>query len=174
MSRIFSLLVALVLGLQFYATDAEAALVDAPVAASDYITFGGADWAYASPCAPFAPSCGVIDLSYQGGLGWALPSIAQMDAAIAAAGGAAAWTAMFQNIGACAAEYFSSSYSHCDYSQATNGDIYNYSANVIDANAYYDEVFVVRVAAVPVPASLPLIVGGLGLMGFVARRRKRT
>lgn len=173
MSRFFSMLAAMVLGFQMYATNADAALVNAPVAASDYITFGGDDWAYASPCAPFAPSCSVIDLSYQGAQGWALPSIAQMDAAIAAAGGAASWTAMFQSIGACAAEYFSN-YSHCDYSQATNGDIYNYSANVIDSNAYYDEVFVVRVAAVPVPASLPLIVGGLGLMGFVARRRKNA
>lgn len=30
----------------------------------------------------------------------------------------------------------------------------------------------VRVEAVPVPAALPLMLGGLGLMGFVARRRK--
>ena len=32
-------------------------------------------------------------------------------------------------------------------------------------------VATIRVSAVPVPAALPLIIGGLGLMGFAARRR---
>lgn len=32
----------------------------------------------------------------------------------------------------------------------------------------------IQVAAVPVPAALPLLAGGLGLMGFVARRRRKA
>ncbi len=30
------------------------------------------------------------------------------------------------------------------------------------------------IAPVPVPAALPLLLGGFGVMGFVARRRKRA
>ncbi|WP_209017012.1 VPLPA-CTERM sorting domain-containing protein [Roseibium aggregatum] len=37
-----------------------------------------------------------------------------------------------------------------------------------------DMVVRIDVTAVPVPAALPLLVGGLGVLGFVARRRKRT
>jgi hypothetical protein len=33
---------------------------------------------------------------------------------------------------------------------------------------------ILAVAATPIPAALPLFAGGLGLMGFLARRRKRN
>jgi hypothetical protein len=33
---------------------------------------------------------------------------------------------------------------------------------------------ILAVAATPIPAALPLFAGGLGLMGFLSRRRKRN
>ena len=51
------------------------------------------------------------------------------------------------------------------YSQASNADIF-------DANAAASSVSV-SLAATPLPAALPLFATGLGVMGFLARRRKR-
>ncbi|HID67378.1 MAG TPA: VPLPA-CTERM sorting domain-containing protein [Roseibacterium sp.] len=39
---------------------------------------------------------------------------------------------------------------------------------------YVVEYDAAPISPVPIPASLPLIVGGLGLMGFLGRRRKTS
>lgn len=160
-------------GLQAFARPADAALVDAPVDPADYITVGGDDWAWAGPCAPFSPSCGPIDLSYQAGQGWALATTAQLDAVIAAVGGLASWVAQFQPGDVCASRFFSNAHSHCDYGDGASGHIYNYSGN-LSPGATTLEVFAIRVAAVPVPAGLPLLLGGVGLLALLRRSKRQA
>ena len=60
---------------------AQAAVVNAPLPASTYITYNGYDWAWAFPIAPdgsYRPSSSdpryKIDLSYQSQFGWRLPT----------------------------------------------------------------------------------------------------
>lgn len=45
------------------------AITNAPVPTTNYITYGGLDWAWAAPCAAYGGSCGVVDMSYQSTLG---------------------------------------------------------------------------------------------------------
>lgn len=54
-----------------------------------------------------------------------------------------------------------------------SGNIFDFTSN---GTAQGDELYlsVLDVTAVPVPASLPLLAGGLGLMGWMARRRKKS
>lgn len=176
MKRLFVLAAWAFLGMQAVATPAQAAIDNGPVDSADYITIGGLDWAWASPCNPFAPTCGAIDLSVQGPLGWALASTSQIDDAIAAAGGLTGWVNQFQPGGICASRYFSNSWTNCDYSDALSGLIYNYSGNVEGAPGgiyeLYNETFTVREhVGVPAPDGLPLFMIGLGLVLFGAYRR---
>ena len=59
----------------------QAALVNAPVAANAYISFGGLDWAWAYPL----PASNGLDLSFQSQFGWRLPTLAELAAAPLAA-----------------------------------------------------------------------------------------
>jgi hypothetical protein len=54
---------------------------------------------------------------------------------------------------------------------STNGDITDTGGNGIDLLVYAGNG--VPVAPTPLPATLPLFAGGLGLMGLIAKRRKR-
>lgn len=112
------------------AASAQAAFVDAPVPASAYISKGGLDWAWANP----VPGA---DLSFQGGQGWRLPTLAELQNAPLAteflkAGGNvpfngsdpvsganfSAQNSAYTNAasaGACATPYFSAQYHHCDW-----------------------------------------------------------
>lgn len=64
-----------------------AAAINLPVPANAYITFGGLDWAWASPCSPTGCAGGQdpLDLSFQGTLGWRLPTAAELAAGPSAA-----------------------------------------------------------------------------------------
>ena len=166
-----------------FVNDAEAALIDAPVADNAYISIGDRDWAWAGPCSAVEPSCGAIDLSYQAGQGWRLPTIAEMDAAISAAGGVVAWANQFVFPGAnsnngsadfaCASAYFSNRWDHCDFDVALNG-IFNseLAVNQYGFNPSFAETFVVRVSAVPLPGALPLLLAAFGATAAVGRRRR--
>ena len=168
------------------AGQASAALYNAPVASNAYITIGGLDWAWASPIAE------AIDFTFQGAFGWRAPTATEL---LAAPLGTA-----FQFVGAnvnfltgtdavsgsnfqyndashtgdaaCAAAYFSAFYSHCDWGNAP-GTLNDPRPWAGQAGApSYAETLVVRVAAVPVPASIGLL--GLAIASLVGMRRRRS
>lgn len=146
------------------------AITNAPVPVANYITFGGLDWAWANPCAPYQPSCGVVDMSYQATQGWRFPTLAEFLARPAAADFGVSGN--FK----CAAAYFSTAYSHCDYNDAVTGYIFDYGYGVLGAKGAdsASETWVVRGAAapaVPEPASWAMMIGGLGIAGAALRRR---
>jgi len=171
MKKIFTVLFALLMGAHVFTTSASASIVNTPVDASEYITIGGADWAWAGPCSAFAPTCGAIDLSLQGSLGWAVASTAQIDAVVLAIGGLAAWVAQFEPGDICASRFFSNDHNHCDYPDGSAGYIFNFSGNSLPGEAYL-ETFAIRVSAVPVPAAGFLLLGGIGMLAANKRRKK--
>lgn len=180
MKKLF-LLAATALGL---AASPSLAIVNAPLPANAYISFGGLDWAWASPCSPTGCSDGndVLDLSYQGTLGWRLPTAAELAAGPSPAdfifaganvpgGGASVDGTIFTGApgdGACAAAYFTLPfYNQCNYNDALIGAIYGNPAWAGEPNV---ETWVVR-GEVPEPASWAMMLIGFGVIGGVMRRR---
>lgn len=163
----------------------QAALVNAPVANSAYISMGGLDWAWAYPL----PASFGLDLSYQSQFGWRLPTLAELAAAPLATdfmfasanvplGGSdpltgasfSAVNAALTGAAACATPYFSNSYRHCDW-QDGNGQPWQPWAGSAGAQSFADQL-VVRAGAsqVPEPASLALVGLALAAAGWMRRR----
>lgn len=145
------------------------AVLNVPVPVENYITVGGNDWAWASPCVPSGQSCGQpnsIDFSYQATQGWRLPTAAEL-----LAGPAVSDFGTPGNF-KCASAWFNTVYSHCDYSDAVSGYVY------VDASSpEHSETWVIRSAvsgAVPEPAAWAMMIGGLGLVGATMRRRRKV
>lgn len=148
------------------ATPASAAPIIAPVPTANYITFGGRDWAWAAPCAPEAPSCGVVDMSYQSTQGWRVAQAADFATGptVADFGTAADFK--------CAAAWFSTNYTHCDYGDGQIFAIFNHPSNPFPGNGAV-ETWVVRGAAgVPEPAAWALLIAGFGIAGAAMRRKQ--
>ncbi|WP_017666848.1 PEPxxWA-CTERM sorting domain-containing protein [Sandarakinorhabdus sp. AAP62] len=175
-----------------FATPASAAFIDAPVPTNAYVTFGGLDWAWASPCDPFAPgSCGPIDLSFQSTQGWRIATTADFlntgftaslfsftGANVPAGGTEAVTGATFLGgnpaATACATPWFSNTFRHCDFGDGASGIIWNFPGNTSQGSCC-SETFVVRDAnptAVPEPRSWAMLIAGFGLVGAIQRRRK--
>jgi PEP-CTERM motif len=166
----------------FAAVPAAAAL-NVPLAANSYISFGGLDWAWAGPCAP-SGGCGDIDLSFQGTLGWRLPTVAEF----ALRPAQSAFLFVGANVpqggvdpfslsrfgsggdtpfdvgsdGACAAAYFGTVWRHCDF-----GDT---EWNPGGGNFGAEEAWVVR-GVIPEPATWAMLIAGFGMVGAALRRR---
>ena len=145
------------------------AQIDAPVPAANYITFGGFDWAWASPCPPSGGyggvTCGngpILDLSYQGTLGWRLPTAAELAAgpSVSDFGTSSSFK--------CASAWFVS-YTHCDYGDAQSGAVFGAPGG----DVWYAETWVIRdgSGAVPEPAAWGMLIGGFALAGAAMRRR---
>ena len=174
----------------FAAASPAAAIINAPVPTNAYVTFGGLDWAWASPCDASGPnSCGVIDLSYQSTQGWRVAVAADfasgMDytkfvfpgANVPAGGNDPATGATFfganPSAAACASAWFSN-YTHCDFGDGVGGNVWN-MPGTLNQGACCHETWVVRDAAggaVPEPASWAMLIAGFGLVGAIQRRRK--
>ena len=173
------------------AAPASAALLDVPLPTNTYITFGGLDWAWASPCSPTGCITGtdVLDLSFQGPLGWRLPTAVELlarpapiDFSFAGAnvplGGASVEGTIFNGgmpgDGACAAAYFRAGFFNlCDYDDAQIGLIFGVWHDP-NPNGRNVETWLVRGgnAAIPEPASWAMLIAGFGLVGAAMRRRK--
>ena len=173
-----------------------AAVLQSEVASNAYITKGGYDIAWASPCAAVSPSCGAIDLSYQSQFGWELMTLdvwnaiggvlatdfvfdgANVDYAtgnnLDEASGAmvAATNSALTGDIAAAAPWFSNSYTHIDWSNGYDGSWSGLDFN-FDNFSWAEGLVVRQASAVPVPAAVWLFGSGLmGLIGFSRRRKE--
>lgn len=173
-----------------------AALVNVPLPAGSYISNyagSGLDVAWAAPCRPIDPSCGVIDLSFQSQFGWRLASAAEaaflaanlkgQDFVFAGAnvplGGSDANGANFQagspgGAAACAAPYFSNFHYHCDWGNApgANAGYQEGWAFGQEGELSFGEAIVVRNNLVPEAGTLAMLGLGVLLVGAVRRRRQ--
>ncbi|WP_310495996.1 PEPxxWA-CTERM sorting domain-containing protein [Sandarakinorhabdus sp.] len=155
-----------------------AAAINAPVPANAFISFGGRDWAWANPCAPGpgygnGQTCGAIDLSYQGTQGWRVALAADFANAPAPADFLVPGGNQDGNF-ACAAPWFGTVFTRCDYGDGTIGAIFNLPGSQYVGNPNI-ETWVVRDGsggAVPEPAAWTMLIAGFGLVGAAMRRRK--
>lgn len=151
------------------------------VASDAFVTVKGYDLAWASPCSSGLngqASCGPIDLSVQSGNGWnvmtsTLFNVLGITASTFAVNYSSANTQSWGGLNyAKATGWFSNSYTHIDVQDGIAG-LWSF-ANVPDSISYA-ETIVYRTnnnAPIPAPATGALLLTGLGLIGFTARRRR--
>ena len=161
------LLAASALAFATITTPASAAIQNVPVPTTNYITFGGVDWAWASPCSPGGCYSGAeIDMSYQSTQGWRIATAADL-----LTGPAPSDFLDGSGNVICASNWFTNLFTHCDYSDGTGGYIWNAPGpNGQNAAA---ETWVLRDGngAVPEAATWALLIAGFGLVGTALRRR---
>jgi len=144
-----------------------AELTPGPVPGDRYITFGGLDWAWASPASSF----GGFDINAPAD-GWRVATLGEF--ALRPAPGDFGPPDAFK----CASEYFSG-FSHCDFGDALAGHIArDYTPNAgfapsgVNCNLEPCEIWVVRGQRIPAPATLTLVALGLALAAPVLLRRR--
>jgi hypothetical protein len=153
-----------------------------------YILYNGLYWAWAAPTNG-GLFTNTIDFSVQGAYGWRLPTASELASAPSASaflfpganvpdGGfdpnsGAVFTGLSGSDGACAASYFYTGVSECNFDNApgqANGLPWAGQAGAND----FSEVLVVM-SPTPVPAALPLMLTGIAGIGYgVYRNKKKT
>ena len=154
----------ILVGAFFAVSSSYGAFIDSEVPSELYITIDQHDWAWAAPCSPFEPSCGVIDLSYQSQFGWGVANEDDFlrDGPLASSFGSV-------DDFKCASSYFNNTHQHCDYSDGVDGYVFN----MPDGQPLGDvhETWVVRPSEVPVPAAAWLFGSALAGLGVVRRKK---
>ena len=158
---------------------ANAAFISGPVAEDAYVTFGGYDLAWASPCSDglLESSCGAIDMTEQAGYGWQV-----MTSDLFAALGISASTFIVeysstntehysgQNY-AKAVRWFSNNHQHIDVIDGIAG---RWSFADKAETTWYETIVYrqsISIASVPAPTSVAVLGLGLALLGF-SRKNK--
>lgn len=171
-------------------SSAASASVDIPVPANAYISLGGLDWAWASPL-PGDPD---FDLAYQSQFGWRLPTAEELANAPLASqfiflganvplGGSDANGAYFEaananltGAAACAAPYFGSGYTNCDWQDGLGQPLGPWwgmdDAYFLGDQLYVRETGVAPTGPVPEPTTWALLIAGFGGVGLMLRRRR--
>jgi hypothetical protein len=163
--RIFALLA---VGLTLSLPARAASSLDKPIDPSVIILAGGFQWVWAGPCATLEPSCGTSVLRDD----FKIPTAAQWLSSFADTSAlVAAFAPSNQMI--CGSPWFNSKWDHCDLLNLKDGIVWGAPSTIsTDPTAYYGESFLVR--AVPEPETYAMLLGGLGLLGAIARRRKQS
>jgi len=157
---------------------ANASLLTGEIASDAYVTLGGYDLAWASPCSDgiLENSCDAIDLDEQAGYGWSVMT-----------------SALFESLNITAATFLvdytsdnTQDYNGDSYAQAagwfTNSshiDVYdgldgNWSFTDTIEDTYYDTIMY-RTSSVDVPEPFSALLLGFGLAGIgLSKRKKRV
>lgn len=162
--------------LALFAATSQASLYSGEVAADAYVSFGGYDLAWASPCSDglLEYSCGAIDMSEQSGYGWNI-----MTSDLFSSLGITASTfevnyssANTQYYGgkhyAKATGWFSNTWTHIDVINGLQG---KWSFADVAEQSYY-ETIVYRAQNVAEPTTLALMSLGLAGLGFSRKLKK--
>jgi len=174
------------------------AQLNVPVPSNAFIVHNGFDWAWASPVPADGGALGsnfAIDLSFQGTLGWRIPSSAELLLAPLAtdflvAGGNVPFNgsdpvsnAVFLNrdatyasaasAGALAVPYFIGNFQHGDWSDGL-GQVGGPWAGMVGSSGFADQLVIRNRGSVsaPEPGVGVLVVLGLGMFGGMVCRRR--
>ena len=144
-----------------------ASQLESPIDPAVIVQAGGFEWVWAAPCAPIEQSCGVVVFRDN----FRLATEAEWHVSFASNDALA--TAFIKNGDAlCAAAWFSSVHDHCDKQDLLDGFVWGAPAPIGNSRNYDPaaEAFLVR--AVPEPEGYAMLLAGLGMVGYLARRKR--
>ena len=142
-----------------------------PPPANVIVAHGGLEWIWAAPCSEGPGSCGAPTPQF----GFNTPTAANWGTWA----NLSALVTAFNNPQLCGSPWMSSHHSHCDSNDLVNGHIWH-ATGLCDPNYFNGceagttETFYVRGAGpIPEPETYALMIAGLGVVGWMTRRRQR-